>query len=208
MFVNQTGRTLQRLGGQPAAEERRALTIGGHALARRAKREDKLLHHQHQHHHQHHHRHRSSSSSSTDLVVAASTRHRASRQLSPLFEIPIPAESLGQAFFFHYYSIVGPKCPRAVQDLKGPPTSSLLSRLAVGMAGVAIAKKDTAFLAQARSKYGQSLIHINSLIHDDTRKEIMLADINKMAMFEVRHARLRDLVLSDSTPVTNPGPFR
>ena len=197
MFVNQTGRTLQKLGGQSAAEERRALVaVGGHALARRAKREDRL-------HHHHHHHHRSSS---TDVVVAASTRLRASRQLSPLFEIPIPAESLGQAFFFHYYSIVGPKCPQAAQDLKGPPTSSLLSRLAVGMAGVAVAKKDTAFLAQARSKYGLSLIHINSQIHADARKEIMLADINKMAMFEVRHAGY--MISCHPALVTNPQPFR
>lgn len=108
-------------------------------------------------------------------------RHREKQHLAPLYEITMPAEDLGLAFFFHHYAIVGPQCSAC------DTTFARLCRLAVGMAGAATSRKDVAMMAQARFKYELSLQHLVRAIENPAEMTAAstLAAVTELSMFEV-----------------------
>lgn len=109
-------------------------------------------------------------------------RHQEKQQLAPLYEITMQAESLGLAFFFHHYAIIGPQCST------GDTAFARLSRLAVGMAGAATSRKDIAMMTQARLKYGLSLQHLARTVRNPAGITT-LAAVTKLSMFEVGLSR-------------------
>jgi hypothetical protein len=96
-------------------------------------------------------------------------------------------ESVAQTFFFNTYAIVGPMCPHAAQDNFHGPAVDLLSITAVGMAGLANAKKDFGLMVLARAKYGSSLRLIKIALGNpaEASRETTIAAVFIMSMFEV-----------------------
>lgn len=160
----------------------------------------------------------SSSSSSQSSITKAVVRRRQQQQQhellpSPTFNFPIPIESVAQVFFFRHYSVAGSIRLYESQRASRMSTLKMMGIVAVGMAGLAISKRDHGVMALARAKYGSTLLSINDAIkvREEVAKESTLAAVTMMARFEVRCWRIAGtFVLSPKLTVLDyclPGLF-
>lgn len=80
-------------------------------------------------------------------------------------------------------------------------TLKMMGIVAVGMAGLAISKRDHGVMALARAKYGSTLLSINDAItvREEVAKESTLAAVTMMARFEVRCWRMLGLLCFSET---------
>ncbi|KAL9469202.1 hypothetical protein ACSS6W_010896 [Trichoderma asperelloides] len=133
-----------------------------------------------------------SSSSSEPSITKAVVRRRQQQQQhglllpSPTFNFPIPVESVAQVFFFRHYSVAGSIRLYESQRASRMSTLKMMGIVAVGMAGLAISKRDHGVMALARAKYGSTLLSINDAItvREEVAKESTLAAVTMMARFE------------------------
>ncbi|KAL6903129.1 hypothetical protein GGI43DRAFT_401316 [Trichoderma evansii] len=133
----------------------------------------------------------SSSSSQSSITNTNTVVHRKQQQQellpSPTFNFPIPAESVAQVFFFRHYSIAGSIRLYETQKASAMSTLKMMGIVAVGMAGLAVSKRDHNVMALARAKYGSTLLSINEAIkvREEVAKESTVAAVTLLARFEI-----------------------